>query len=147
MALRIQKNILQGWKVLIVEDEPDNLDVICRILNHYGADIETATNGEEGLIVLRRFKPDFIISDISMPVMDGWEFCYNVQNDSAFASIPVFALTAHAMMGDRERALAAGFTDYMTKPLTPGTFMQQLIVALSKLPQFQQRISDLSASA
>lgn len=143
MGWRIPKNILQGWKVLIVEDEPDNLDVICRILNHYGADIETATNGKEGLIVLRRFKPDFIISDISMPVMDGWEFCYNVQDDSEFATIPLFALTAHAMMGDRERVLAAGFSYYMTKPLTPSTFMQQLMEAFLQVPLFRSRISDL----
>jgi CheY-like chemotaxis protein len=137
--MKPNKDILKGWTLLVVEDEPDNLDVIGRILGHFGATVESATDGKEGLAVLARFMPDVIISDISMPVMDGWEFCYTVQNTPATAHIPLIALTAHAMLGDRERALAAGFTGYITKPITPSTFITQLLEHLQVHPSFKDR--------
>ncbi|MCU0475529.1 MAG: response regulator [Anaerolineae bacterium] len=145
--MKPNKDILKGWKLLIVEDEPDNLDVIGRILNHFGATIETATDGKEGLAALERFTPDVIISDISMPVMDGWEFCYTVQNTPAIAHIPLIALTAHAMLGDRERALAAGFSGYITKPITPGTFITQLLEHLQMHPSFKDRFHSSASQA
>jgi len=145
--MKIAKTAFVGWKVLVVEDDPDNLDVAFRILSHYGAEIVMATNGKEGLAVLKTFKPDFIISDLSMPVMDGWGFCYELQQDRATADIPIFALTAHAMLGDRERAIAAGFTNYLTKPLTPANFAQQLVVILTAIPAFQDRADNFMAKA
>ncbi len=140
--MKVSRTALTGWKVLVVEDEPDNLDVAFRILRYYGAEIVTATNGKEGLAALKTFKPDFIISDLSMPVMDGWGFCYELQQDRATTDIPIFALTAHAMIGDRERAIAAGFTNYLTKPLTPANFAQQLVVILTAIPAFQDRVGN-----
>jgi len=138
--MKVSKTAFVGWKVLVVEDEPDNLDVACRVLRHYGAEIATATNGKEALEQLKIFKPDFIISDLSMPVMDGWGLCYELQQDRATAEIPIFALTAHAMLGDRERAISAGFHNYLTKPLTPVNFVQQLVTILTAIPAFEHRI-------
>lgn len=137
-----KKNAMQGWKALIVEDEPDNMDVALRILRFYGVETASAVNGKEALAVLQTFKPDFIVSDLSMPVMDGWEFCFQLQQDRTTADIPIFALTAHAMVGDRERAISAGFHNYMTKPLTPSTFMQQLLSLLVQIPHLEGMLSE-----
>lgn len=145
--MKPNKDILKGWKLLIVEDEPDNLEVIGRILHHFGATVEMATDGKEGLAALEKLTPDVIISDISMPVMDGWEFCYTVLNTPAIAHIPLVALTAHAMLGDRERALAAGFTGYITKPITPGTFISQLLEILQAHPQLKERFHPTAPQA
>lgn len=80
--------------------------------------------------------PRLIISDLSMPVMDGWELLTHLQQNSMTSGIPVIALTAHAMVGDRDKVIAAGFHSYLTKPLTPATFMQDLIERLKAVPQF-----------
>jgi CheY-like chemotaxis protein len=138
--MAIAKDILKDWKVLVVEDEPDSLEVAVRILSYYGADIATATNGREALDRLSSFLPRFIITDLSMPILDGWGLLYELQLNRETASIPIFALTAHAMIGDRERALAAGFNNYLTKPLTPATFMKQLLVLLEAVPAFEEHI-------
>jgi CheY-like chemotaxis protein len=138
--MSIAKDILRGWVVLVVEDEPDNLEVALRILRYYGAEVRTAGHGRDALEKLKDFRPDFIISDLSMPVMDGWGLLFELQQDRSLAEIPIFALTAHAMIGDRERAMAAGFDNYLTKPLTPATFMQQLVNLLVEVPQFESHI-------
>jgi CheY-like chemotaxis protein len=134
MPDKIRKDILQGWDVLVVDDEPDSLEVARRILKFYGATVHTATNGQEGLSMVRRLRPRFIISDLSMPVMDGWEMLSNLKQDRTTLDIPVIALTAHAMLGDREKALAAGFHNHLTKPLTAATFMSDLLTVLDEIP-------------
>jgi two-component system cell cycle response regulator len=139
------KNILKAWKVLVVEDEPDSLEVAVRILGYYGAELATAKNGKEALEVLQNFSPKFIITDLSMPQMDGWALLYNLQQNRETAEIPVFALTAHAMLGDRERAMSAGFSNYLTKPLTPATFMQQLLSILEAIPEFEDYIKQFTS--
>jgi len=136
MPTQIRRDILHNWQVLVVEDEPDSLEVAERILKHYGATVYTAANGKEALDVLRAVRPRFIISDLSMPVMDGWELLYRLKRDRPTLDIPVIALTAHAMMGDRERAIAAGFHNYLTKPLTPATFIKDLLRLLTDIPEF-----------
>jgi CheY-like chemotaxis protein len=138
MGTAIARNILNGWKVLVVDDEPDSLDVARRILTIYGAEVKTGTNGQEGLEQVRKSRPDFIISDLSMPVMDGWGFLFELKDDRSTAEIPVIALTAHAMVGDRERGIAAGFHNYMTKPLTVTTFMTDLLRLLVSMPEFSE---------
>jgi two-component system cell cycle response regulator DivK len=100
-----------------------------------------ASNGKEALDLLQVFRPKFIISDLSMPLIDGWNLLRELQLNRDTAEIPVFALTAHALTGDRERALAAGFNNYLTKPLTPSTFMQQLLVLLEGVPSFQAQLN------
>ena len=131
----IRRDILSGWNVLVVDDEPDSLDVACRILRHYGAEVHTATNGQEGLQAVRSVRPRFVISDLSMPVMDGWGFLQEMKRNRDTLEIPVIALTAHAMVGDRQKAIVAGFHNHLTKPLTPATFMTDLLRVLDDIPE------------
>lgn len=128
---KIQRDVLNGWDVVVVDDEIDSLEVATRLLKFYGATVHTGMNGKEGLEVIRKVQPRFILSDLSMPEMDGWGMLYELKHSRETAAIPIFALTAHAMGGDRERAIMAGFHNYMTKPLTPATFMQDLLRLLS----------------
>jgi two-component system, cell cycle response regulator DivK len=125
------KKVIAGWVVLIIDDEPDSLEVARRVLTFQGATVYTASNGVEGLEIARSVRPSFILSDISMPVMDGWEFMHHLKEDVEMASIPVVALTAHAMPGDKERILKAGFYSYLTKPLSPMSFLQDLLTLFS----------------
>ncbi|MFW5691412.1 MAG: response regulator [Chloroflexota bacterium] len=131
----IPQDLLNGWDVVVVDDEEDSLEVAEIILLEYGASVYTATNGVEALDVVRRVRPRFIISDLSMPMMDGWGFISALKTDRTLAGIPVIALTAHAMVGDRERAIAAGFHNYLTKPLTIETFMADLVKLLVDIPE------------
>ncbi len=131
----LRRDLLAGWDVLVVEDEPDSLEVAERILRFYGAKVHTATNGAEGLAAARRLLPRFILSDLSMPEMDGWEMLFELKQDRATLDIPVIALTAHAMKGDRDRAINAGFHNYLTKPLNPATFMSDVVKLLDDVPE------------
>lgn len=123
----ITRDSVSTWKVLIVDDEPDSLEVAARVLKFHGATVYLAANGLEGLAKARQIGPTFILSDISMPQMDGWEMRYELENDPRTMAIPVVALTAHGMPGDRERAIAAGFQYYLTKPLSPITLLDDLL--------------------
>lgn len=106
----------EDWTVLLVDDEPDNLGVARKVLNHNGAEVHIASNGLEGLLVLEEITPTFILLDLSMPEMDGWEMLKVIRDKSNFSMMPVIALTAHAMSGDKERVLEAGFDGYIAKP-------------------------------
>ena len=138
--MAISRDILQNWHVLVVDDEPDSLEVARRILKHYGAIVATGTDGKEGLQAIKIQRPRFIISDLSMPVLDGWGFIYELKRNRATMDIPAIALTAHAMVGDRERAISAGFHNYLTKPLTPATFMRDLLRLLVDIPEFTNEL-------
>jgi CheY-like chemotaxis protein len=133
-AAQIRRDILRDWNVLIVDDETDSLDVASRILRYYGANVYTAANGREGLMMVRKTHPRFIISDLSMPELDGWGFLHEMKQERDTMEIPMIALTAHAMVGDRQRAIEAGFHNYLTKPLTASTFMSQLLQLLLDIP-------------
>jgi CheY-like chemotaxis protein len=133
----IPRSLLDGWDVLVVDDEPFSRDVASRILKFYGATVWTAENGREALAIIPSVRPKFIISDISMPVMDGWGFIKRMKADRELLDIPVIALTAHAMVGDREKAMAAGFHNYLSKPLNPATFMKQLLTLLVDVPELK----------
>ncbi len=134
---QVNQELLQGWDIVIIDDEPDSLMVAEIILLEFGANVHTAENGKEGLALIREVRPKLVISDLSMPVMDGWGVIWNMKDDPALMDIPAIALTAHAMTGDRERAISAGFHNYMTKPLTANTFLGDLIKLLIDLPQFE----------
>ena len=127
--------LLQGRKILVVEDEPDSLEVISILLEMYGAEVYGAVNGREGIEQARKHQPAFIISDLSMPEMSGWEMVHNMKDDRHTMDIPVIALTAHAMTGDRERALAAGFHNYLSKPLRPDTFVNDILKLVEDTPE------------
>lgn len=122
-----------NWTVLIVEDEPDNLGVPEEILKFQGASVLTARDGIEGLEVLKTATPTFILMDLSMPNMDGWEMLKAVRGNPKTKDIPVIALTAHAMRGDADRALAAGFDGYITKPFWLTTFWNEIERCLGQL--------------
>lgn len=133
-------DVLRDWIVVVIDDEEDSLEVARYMLDFYGAQVHTAENGREGLELVKRVRPRFVISDLSMPVMDGWELIHHLQNDPATVAIPVIALTAHAMQGDRERALGAGFQNYLTKPLTVDRFIHDLIALLIDIPMFTEEL-------
>jgi CheY-like chemotaxis protein len=129
-----------GWHVLIVDDHADSLEVAAITLGMAGVHVYTAHHGQEGLQVLAGITPTFILLDLSMPVMNGWEMLRRVRSDPRLASVPVIALTAHAMTGDAERALDAGFDHYFTKPFSPFTFLDDLLTAFQANPQLAARL-------
>jgi CheY-like chemotaxis protein len=104
-------------KVLLVEDNEMNRDMLSRRLARRGFEVVFAVNGKEGVDLAHSEKPDIILMDMSLPVMDGWEATRCVKSDDATRSVPVIGLTAHAMSGDREKAMEAGCDDYDTKPV------------------------------
>jgi two-component system, cell cycle response regulator DivK len=104
-------------RILIVEDNELNRDMLSRRLERRGYDTLTAADGQEGLCMARRAIPDLILMDMSLPVMDGWEATRLLKSAPETAAIPIVALTAHAMCGDRERALETGCDEYDTKPV------------------------------
>jgi CheY-like chemotaxis protein len=132
----IPRDILKGWTVLILEDDPDSMDVALRVLRYYGATTHPTINGQEALIALKTIRPRFIISDLAMPVMSGWDFIAALRKERQYDDIPVIALTAHGMSGDREKAFAAGFYNYLTKPLTASSLIRDLLVMLNGIPEF-----------
>ncbi len=102
-------------KILYIEDTADNRDLVTQILEGM-YDVRTAANGEQGLELARQFLPDVILMDISLPVMDGLTCTRLIREDAMLSDVPVVALTAHCMVGDREKALAAGCDDFLSKP-------------------------------
>jgi CheY-like chemotaxis protein len=103
--------------ILLVEDNEMNRDMLSRRLERKGFAILLAEDGEQALSVAREELPNLVLMDMSLPVMDGWEATRRLKSDAATAAIPVVGLSAHAMAGDRERALDAGCDDYDTKPV------------------------------
>jgi two-component system, cell cycle response regulator DivK len=124
-----------GWTVLIADDEVDSLEVASRLIRLAGATVVTAKNGLEALEKVRQHKPHFILSDLSMPEMDGWELVYRLKLERSTLGIPVIALTAHAMSGDRDRAIRAGFHNHISKPLDPAKLVRQLVNVLIDVPE------------
>jgi two-component system, cell cycle response regulator DivK len=103
--------------ILIVEDNEMNRDMLSRRLVRKGYEVLIAVDGETGIATARANRPDIILMDMSLPVMDGWEATRRMKADEALARIPVIALTAHAMASDHENAIHAGCDDYDTKPI------------------------------
>jgi CheY-like chemotaxis protein len=117
---------IKTWNVLVVDDDPDNCAIIEDVLEFYGMTVKVARNGEEGLEVLQHFTPTLILLDLSMPKMDGWEMFKRVKSVQTLQTVPIVALTAHAMPEDRKRVFAAGFDGYLTKPLAVTTLIEDL---------------------
>ena len=113
-------------RVLVVEDQAENLELMVYLLQAFGHQTLTAGNGAEGVAAVSRDHPDLVIMDLQMPVMDGYEAARLLKADPAVATIPLVAVTAYAMVGDRERIMACGFDGYMTKPIDPQTFVREL---------------------
>jgi CheY-like chemotaxis protein len=113
-------------RVLVVEDQAENLELMVYLLQAFGHETLTAGNGAEGVAAVSQDHPDLVIMDLQMPVMDGYEAAKLLKADPAVAAIPLVAVTAYAMVGDRERIMACGFDGYMTKPIDPQTFVREL---------------------
>jgi CheY-like chemotaxis protein len=140
---KVPRDILTGWKLVIVDDDALGLTVATTLLAYYGAAIHKAMDGNEGLKVIREVQPRLVISDLSMPNMDGWTMLAHLRRDPAIAQLPVIALTAHAMIGDRQKALDAGFDNYLTKPIIPANFVKDLLRLLVKIPALNLTLPDL----
>ena len=104
-------------KILLVEDNEMNRDMLSRRLKKKGYDVVMALDGQRGVEMASEESPDIILLDMSLPVMDGWDAAKVLKANEATSSIPIIALTAHAMAGDRDKALNAGCDDYDTKPV------------------------------
>jgi CheY-like chemotaxis protein len=116
-------------KILLIEDNEMNLDMLSRRLERRGYEVIIAKDGAQGVQRVRDDTPDLVLMDMSLPVMDGWEATRRIKSDPAIQHIPVIALTAHAVAGDREKALAAGCDEYESKPV-------KFPVLLQKMKQF-----------
>lgn len=136
------QTLLQDWTVLAVDDHVDSQEVISDILSYYGADVALAGDGQEGFDKAVAVKPKFIISDISMPKVDGWQFIEMLKDDPRTKDIPVIALTAHAMEGDRERAMSKGFHNHLTKPLDPFSFLGQVLILLDDIDYIEAELQE-----
>lgn len=115
-------------KILLVEDNEDNRDMLSRRLQRKGFDVSLAVDGQDGVNKAEAELPDLILMDMSLPVMDGWQATKKLKSEPATKAIPVIALTAHAMSSDREKAIEAGCDDYDTKPVD----LQRLLDKIEK---------------
>ena len=117
---------MEKARILVIEDNPASMDLMVYLLSAFGHQTLQASNGESGIEVVRAERPDLVLCDIQLPKLDGWEICRLLKADPDVANIPLIAVTAYAMVGDREKLLTAGFNGYISKPIMPETFMDQL---------------------
>jgi two-component system cell cycle response regulator DivK len=113
-------------KILIIEDNEQNLYLLTFILKKHGYDVEAAQDGQEGIDKAIRCRPDLILLDVQLPVMDGYAVARHLRSNPQLAETPIVAVTSYAMPGDRDKALASGCTGYIEKPINPDTFMAQV---------------------
>ena len=113
-------------RILVVEDNPANLELVHYLLEKAGHTVLTAEDGGQGLEIARRERPDLVLSDLQMPVLDGYELLARLRADPLLHTVPVIALTAYSMAGDRHKVLLAGFNGYLPKPIFPETFVAQI---------------------
>lgn len=128
----------ETWSVLIVDDEPDNLELVAIYLSYVGSSVKTAYNGLEGLAALETFDANLLLIDLSMPKMDGWELKAALRSHPSYQNITTIALTAHAMPTDRERVQMAGFDGYLAKPINLPTFLNDLQNAIYAFHPIQE---------
>nr|PZN86778.1 MAG: two-component system response regulator [Pseudomonadota bacterium] len=119
-------------KILLVEDNEANRDMLSRRLIRKGYEVVMAEDGAQAVEMASREKPDIVLMDMSLPVIDGWEATRRLKAGEGTRSIPVIALTAHAMSGDREKALEAGCDDYDTKPIELPRLLEKMQALLAR---------------
>lgn len=119
-------------KILLVEDHEEIWDFLSRRLKRRGFEVVVAQDGEAGLRMVRSEAPDVILLDMNLPVMDGWTVARHLKAEAGTARIPIIALTAHALSGDREKALEAGCDDYHPKPVDFSKLLSQIETALGR---------------
>jgi CheY-like chemotaxis protein len=121
-------------KILLVEDNEMNRDMLSRRLRRKGYEVVMAVDGEQAVAMSVSESPDLILMDMSLPVFDGWEATRRIKAEPATKSLPVIALTAHAMAGDREKSIEAGCDDYDTKPIELPRLLEKMESLLSRKP-------------
>jgi CheY-like chemotaxis protein len=128
-------------QILVVEDNIDNYELVRFILERAGYDVFLAMNGRDGVAAARVQKPDLILMDLTMPGMDGWLAAEKLKADDSTKSIPLYALTAHALPSERKRALEAGCDGYVSKPIHMTGFLELIEQALNKKEKKKSRTS------
>ena len=113
-------------KILIVEDNEMNRDMLSRRLARKGYEVEIAEDGAAGLEAMKSYRPDLVLMDMGLPVMDGWTATSNAKNDPEISQIPIIALTAHALEADKARAMQAGADDFDTKPVNLAGLLEKI---------------------
>ena len=119
-------------KILVVEDNEENWDMLSRRLLRRGYEVEHALDGQQAVALAASSRPDLILMDVNLPVLDGLEATRQIKATAGTAPIPIIALTAHAMSGDREKALQAGCDDYHTKPVEFPRLLEQIEALLGR---------------
>jgi CheY-like chemotaxis protein len=122
-------------KILIAEDNAVNRELLRELLEIRGHEVIEACNGEEALRALEDCKPEILLLDLGMPVLDGYGTVRKIRENPGFATLPVLAVTAYAMQGDKERILSSGFDGYLSKPINPTLLFQELERLLSRTVQ------------
>jgi two-component system cell cycle response regulator DivK len=112
--------------ILLIEDNEKNRYLTTFILEKYGYNVVQAEDGQTGIILARQIKPDLILLDIQLPVMDGYAVARELTKNGELQDVPIVAVTSYAMVGDRERILAAGCVGYLEKPINPATFVAEI---------------------
>ena len=125
-------------RILIVEDNIDNYELVRFVLERAGYDVFLAVNGRDGVDAARLQKPDLILMDLGMPEMDGWQAAEILKSNESTNSIPVVALTAYTLPGERQRAMQAGFDGYVTKPLDVPGFLDVIKETFEKINRQSQ---------
>jgi two-component system, cell cycle response regulator DivK len=121
--------------ILVVDDTPDVLLLMVRVLSSRGYRVVSASNGQEALEQMQQAHPDLVLLDLSMPMLNGWDTLSAIRQFAQSASLPVIAVTAHAMSGDREAVLLHGFNGYITKPLDMRLFLDTISATLQSAMQ------------
>ena len=122
-----------GARILIIEDNVPSLELMTYLLKAFGHKPVAARDGAEGLRAARLQTPALILCDLHLPTVDGYEVVRSVKDDAVLRAIPIIAVTASAMPGDRDRVVAAGFDGYISKPIVPETFVSQVEAFLSRV--------------
>jgi CheY-like chemotaxis protein len=112
--------------VLVIEDNEQNLYLMCFLLQKHGFTVVEARDGKQGIRLADQLRPDVILLDIQLPELDGYAVATQLRENAALSETPIIAVTSYAMVGDREKALASGATDYIEKPINPDTFVDQI---------------------
>jgi two-component system, cell cycle response regulator DivK len=129
------------WKVLIVDDEPDNVGVAQHVLTFFGAQVQSSNTGVNALHLLEEDRPDFLLLDIQMPRKSGFQVLEEIRAHESLHDLPVIALTSHAMPEDYERAMRAGFDGYITKPITVTTFVEEIQTILAGIERSTSQLT------
>ena len=140
-------DVLKGTHLLLVEDNPINQEVALDILQNAGITVDLANSGAEALERLQHMRYDGVLMDCQMPVMDGYEACRRIRQDARFAKLPILAMTANAMSGDKEKCLAAGMNDHIAKPIDVGHLFRTLAQWVKPYQPEQEKVATAPADA